>query len=131
MNLEPQDWNAVADDLQNRVTDFRSTVAAGFATVDGQVVDHFKNDELSGRKADDTGLNIRKGTLHDSVKSLVEVENHQIAGVVYNVGAPYWEHHQDGAGHNPKRLNFSEYFQDQGLAAYTDVVEFALEESFS
>jgi ClpP class serine protease len=131
VSLQPVGWSAVADDLQNRVTEFRATVAAGFAGVDDGVVAHFKDDELSGRRADDTGLNIRTGRLHDSIKSLVEVADHQIAGIVYNTGARYWEFHQDGAGNNPKRLHFEEYFRSQGLAAYSDVVEGALMEAFA
>jgi hypothetical protein len=118
VSLQPVGWSAVADDLQNRVTEFRATVAAGFAGVDDGVVAHFKDDELSGR-------------LHDSIKSLVEVADHQIAGIVYNTGARYWEFHQDGAGNNPKRLHFEEYFRSQGLAAYSDVVEGALMEAFA
>lgn len=131
MKLEAQDWSAVADGLANRVTDFKESVAKGFATVDNQVVTHFKDDELSGRKADDTGLNIRSGTLHDSIKGVVDVADSQISGTVYNTGARYWEYHQDGAGHNPKRLHFDEYFRNEGLAAYTDVVESALVEVFA
>lgn len=131
MKLEAQDWTQAADHLESKVTEFKADVAAGFAKVDRQVEDQFRDEQLSGRHADDTGLNIRTGRLHDSIKSVVDVANDQIMATVYNTDAPYWEYHQDGAGHNPKRLFFEEYFTSQGLAAYTEVVEAALVEVFA
>lgn len=126
MKIEVQDWGKAADEVGNLVTEFKQDVSEGFARVDNQVVDQFKNEQLSGRKPDDTGLNIKTGTLHGSINSRVEVADSQIAGVVYNGGATYWAYHQYGEGNNPKRLEFDEYFQTEGLAAYTEVVDASL-----
>lgn len=127
MRIEVQDWGKAADHIGNLVTEFKQDVSEGFARVDNQVVDQFKNEQLSGRKGDDTGLEIRTGNLHDSIKSLVEVADSRISGTVYNGGAAYWEYHQYGMGNNPKRLNFDEYFESEGMAGYTEVVESSLE----
>lgn len=131
MKLEAQDWEIAADEIATLATRFKQSVAEGFARVDNQIVTQFKDVQLSGRRAGDVGLNIGKGTLHLSIKSLVEVADDKIAGVVYNTGAPYWEYHQYAMGHNPKRLTFDEYFQEQGLAGYTKVVDDSLVEAFT
>ena len=131
MRLDADNWDASAEAIRSKVTEFKVTVASGFAVVDNQVVDQFKDEQLSGRHADDTSLNIRTGRLHDSIKSVVDVADDKISGTVFNTDAKYWEYHQDAAGHNPKRLFFEEYFTSHGLAAYTDVVEGALHEVFA
>jgi len=126
--IHSENFDEVAADLQNRVTAFKENVARGFARVDDKIVNQFRDEQLSGRKGDDTGLNIRTGRLHDSIKSLVEVAEAEITGVIFNTDAPYWKYHQYGEGHNPKRLGFDEYFEDQGLQAYTEAVESAFVE---
>ena len=127
MHIEPQDWSAAAQNIEARLKEFRADIADGFAQVDRQVNDQFRDEQLSGRKGDDTGLNIVTGTLHDSIKDAVEVADEMISGVVYNEGAPYWYYHQEPDGQK-KRLFFDEYFSTQGLEAYTAVAERALME---
>lgn len=127
MIIQPEGWSQVADMVGTKADRLLDAIARGFATVDQSIEDQFRNEQLSGRKADDTGLNIRTGTLHDSIKSVVEVADSQISGTVYNTDAPYWRYHQEPDGQK-KRLFLDEYFENQGLAAYTDVVESALAE---
>lgn len=131
MHLEIQDWAAVEADIQGRTLRSLEAIEVGFERVGAEIVDQFQDEQLSGRKADDTGLNVVSGTLHGSIQSAVEVADAMVSSTVYNENAPYWEYHQLGMGHNPKRLFFDEYFESQGFAAYTAVAERALAEGMA
>lgn len=73
------------------------------------VGDEFRRD-VSGRKPDDTGLNIRSGRLLASIETLSQPGPGMVTFAVFNSGAPYWAYHQDGAGKNPKRLFWDEFW---------------------
>ena len=110
INLQADFSEAVAK-FRALAQEFRASVAQGFSEVSRRIAEKFRNEDLSGRKSDDTGLNIRTGRLHDSIKSEVEIAENKISGVVYNDDAPYWEFHQKGMGFNPKRLFWEEEFE--------------------
>ncbi len=117
------DVSGILAGLEEKGAEFRDIVAHGFASASATIVERFQDDQLSGRP----GLNIKSGKLRDSIKSMVEIAQDQIKGIVKNEGATYWEYHQLGAGHNPKRLFFYEYFEDQGEKLYTSEIEMAFE----
>ena len=120
-------FEAIAAGLKAREKAFVEAVGIGFEKTADEIAGNLLKDQLSGRKADDTGLNIKTGTLYDSIHSMVDIEDAKITADVYNTGAQYWEYHQEGAGHNPKRLFFDEYFEAQGLQMYEEAMEEALE----
>ncbi len=84
-----------------------------------EIAFRLKAEQLSGRHADDTGLNIRTQNLYDSVLSKTETAASLIRSIVYNSGAQYWWYHQEGSGRLPKRLFFEEFFESEADEIYT------------
>ena len=85
-----------------------------------------RDDQLSGRHGDDTGLNIKTGRLHDSIKAETEAAGVTFTSTVYNRAATYWYWHQIGTDRLPKRLFFEEDFAESGPEIYETEIDLAL-----
>jgi hypothetical protein len=112
---------------------YLAKLEAGFSLTGEEIATKFREEDLSGRKADDTGLNKRSGKLYGSVDAdIVNAANQARAGdevvesIIYNTGATYWEYHQFGSGHNPKRLFWEEFFGLEGGDLYSSEADAAL-----
>lgn len=125
MVVQAEFYTAI-DQLINLNEDWRDRAARAMAQGGADIVTMFRDEQFSGRNADDSGLNIRTGNLFNSLESDVEVLGSIITSTVENHDAKYWYYHQIGAGHNPKRLTLEERFQDRGLDIYTDHLEAAM-----
>lgn len=99
----------------------------GFEQVSKTIVKAFQEDQLSGRKADDTGLNIKTKNLYTSLTSAARLESQELIGEVGNKGATYWEYHQTGTERLKKRLFFDEFFQGEGADMYVSAADEAFE----
>ena len=86
--------------------------------------------QLSGRKPDDMGLNMRTGNLFDSLQNKTEIVDGGIESTIFNTDAKYWWYHQVGAGNNPKRLMMDEQFASDGMEVYYKQLGLAMEEAF-
>lgn len=117
----------IAVDYQKANDAFVSDLEMGFAQASQGIAESFKKNQLSGRKSDNTGLNVRRDILRQSIKGSGMRDGMTIVGMVQNSMATYWEYHQDGTPKLPKRLFFYEEFETSGAKAYTSVVEMAME----
>jgi hypothetical protein len=79
----------------------------------GDILETLRKD-VSGRKTNDMGLNIRTGNLLMSLAAYSKRLAQTIMAAVYNTNASYWYYHEVGAGHNPKRLNWFDYWNTAG-----------------
>lgn len=105
--------------------EFVEALDQGFQEAGETVADKFRMD-VSGRKSDDTGLNIRTGNLLGSVDSFAQTTSDGVTSAVFNQHADYWYYHQKGLGHNPKRLSWDEYWAGEAETLYTSAVDEAL-----
>lgn len=117
----------IASDYRKADVEFISDLETGFAQASQNIAESFKRNQLSGRKSDDTGLNVKRDVLRQSIKGSGMRDGMTIVGMVTNSMATYWEYHQDGTLKLPKRLFFYEEFETTGEKAYTSVVEMAME----
>lgn len=124
-----------ADRVRSNKAGYREVLHTEFKLVNQRFEEHFKKD-LSGRKADDTGLNKRSGKLYGSLDGAVTVNPQSVTAEVQNRDATYWYWHQKGASATrtsawgkptrpyqwtlPKRLFFWEYFTEHAPLAYAD-----------
>lgn len=97
----------------------------GFAEASRDIAEGFKKNQLSGRLSGDIGLNVKTGTLRNSIRGAAMRDGMDIIGSIENQGATYWEYHQDGTARLKKRLFFYESFANDGPKRYTSVVEAA------
>jgi hypothetical protein len=126
--IAPKGWDEVALDLSKKSDQFREDVEKGVQRVSEGEVQHFKDQQLSGRDGSDMGLNRRTSNLYNSFSAETYSPNlDEILGLVNNDGADYWELHQTGTSKLKKRLTLEEHFAEDGLQNYTDMVEAALE----
>lgn len=89
-----------------------------------EIVEAFRADQLSGRRAPNYGLNRRTGNLYESLRSGVTGSGKKLTSEIYNRGAQYWYYHEFGMGYNPKRLWFEETFRKTDI--YQTNIEKAL-----
>jgi hypothetical protein len=115
----------VMSDLRADNQAFIDDITKGFSGASADMVEMFQREQLSGRKGDDTGLNIRSGTLYRSLSSGANVFGDTITAEVTNLGATYWEYHQEGTERLPKRLFFEESFEADGVPKFEDAIESA------
>ena len=109
-----------SDDIQQRIE--IALDAAG-----GMIVEQFRADQLSGRRAPNYGLNKRTGNLYESLRNSTLQSGNRFTSEVYNRGAQYWYYHEFGTGFNPKRLWFEETFRKDGAEIYQTQLESALQ----
>lgn len=89
----------------DRLDEYRARLAAAFQAVGEKVEARIQNEQMSGRKSDDTGLNIITGTGYNSWEVVTDVAAELLETMVYNgPQAFYLRYPEDGSGHNPKRL---------------------------
>lgn len=117
------DYKAMTAGLDEAGEEYRDALDKGFQRAGIAMVTRFQEEQLSGRRAPNFGLNIRTGNLRASLRQAVTTSTGEVRSSITNRGASYWAYHQDGAGHNPKRLYFEEEFQDQGERVYASEVE--------
>lgn len=110
---------AFSDDVQTRLE--IAMDMAGRA-----IVETFRADQLSGRRAPNYGLNRKTGNLYESLRSGVTGAGSKLTSEIYNRGAQYWYYHEHGMGFNPKRLWFEEVFRKAGPDFYSTEIEKAL-----
>lgn len=115
----------VVEALEDRAQEYWEVIQTGFARAGQLMVARFQDQQLSGRHGDDTGLNIQSGNLRASLRSLTEIEGHEIRSMVENAGATYWQYHQTGTEKLPKRLFLKEDFAGEGSKLYTSEIELA------
>lgn len=85
---------------------YRAKVEASFERVGEQVKGRIQSELLSGRDKNDMGLNVITGTGRASWVVTQDPGEYDIQQFVYNLDrAFYLSYHEDGAGHNPKRLD--------------------------
>lgn len=116
----------VASDLSQDSQEFLRDLELGFIDASKAIVDSFKMNQLSGRKSDNTALNVRSGNLRRSIDQRAHMNGRDIAATIFNKSATYWEYHQEGTERLPKRLFFYEEFANQGRKRYESSVETAL-----
>ena len=127
LNVKSVGWEEVADELTGRSEKFRLDVERGAGIVGETEVQHFKDQQLSGRNAQDMGLNQVTGNLFRSIHTETISPNlDEIYSLVFNDGADYWEPHQTGTSTLKKRLTLEEHFAEDGLLQYHEMIEEAL-----
>ena len=105
--VETKSIGNVLSEAVKRLDAYRKALDARFTKAGETVRDKIKAEQMSGRKADNTGLNKISGTGHDSWQTLTDADNLNLTAesMVYNgPEADYLRYHEDGAGFNPKRL---------------------------
>lgn len=117
----------VVKELAGIPSAFGVEMAHGFTEGSKAIVGMFQRDQLSGRKADDTGLNIKSRRLYESLWSGAQVVGDTVAAEIGNHGATYWEYHQTGTERLRKRLFFDEVFHSKGRDIYTSLAEAAFD----
>lgn len=105
--------------------EFVEDIDAGFEAAGDAVAEKLRSD-VSGRKPDDTGLNIRTGTLFNSIETFAQRSPDGMTSAVFNQGADYWRYHEQGAGANPKRLFWGDYWNQSAPKLYETAVNEAL-----
>jgi hypothetical protein len=116
-------------DVDEEIDQMLDRVGQGMAGAAAEMARRFREEDLSGRKADDTGLNIRTGKLKGSIQSngsATNLEDGTLIAEVFNQDAKYWAFHEDGSGYNPKRLDFARRFETEGM----DLIETEVDEAF-
>ena len=121
------DFKAVTEGLDEAGQEYRDALDKGFQRAGIAMVTRFQEEQLSGRRTPRVGLTSRTGTLRASLRQAVTTSGDEVRSTITNRGASYWAYHQDGAGHNPKRLYFEEEFQDPGEKVYATEVERAFQ----
>jgi hypothetical protein len=107
--------------------EYQNLLERGFARANLQIIHKFQDEQLSGRRSGDVGLNVRTGNLRDSLHSVVTVDSEAITATIYNRGADYWAYHQDGSDRLRKRLFIEEDFEDSGEKLYSSEIEIAMQ----
>lgn len=116
----------LSDQLERDGQEFEREIETGFVDASRAIVDGFKTGQLSGRKSDDTALNVKTGNLRRSIDSRVRMTGRNIAATIFNKSATYWEYHQLGTERLKKRLFLFEEFATSGRKRYESTVETAL-----
>lgn len=120
-----------ADEVVNELAaipaSFQTYAMDGFLEGSKSIVSMFQREQLSGRKADDAGLNIKSRRLYQSLESSAMVVGDTVVGSVGNRGATYWEYHQRGTERLRKRLFLEEDFQTKGADIYLSLADAAFE----
>ncbi len=121
-----QNLDAFISYLEERRAEFWGDLEQGFAAVGRAMVDILRDKWLSGRMADDRGLNIRTGRLHDSIRNRTEVRDNDVRSVVFNRGADYWWYNAGNSPNHPNRFPAEEIFEREGLPRYQTAFDDAL-----
>lgn len=111
--------------LKEARVEFVEDVDAGFEAAGDAVATKLRQD-VSGRKPDDTGLNIRTGTLLNSIETFIQRSEGGMTSAVFNQGADYWRYHELGSGNNPKRLFWGDFWAGEAETLYVTAVDEAL-----
>ncbi len=125
-SLNVENLDAFIAYLEERKADYHAALEDGFSAVGREMRDLFRDGWLSGRHADDRGLNIRTGRLHDSIRNRTEARERDVRSVVFNRGANYWWYHAGNSDRLPTRFPAEEIFEAEGLPKYQDAFDFAL-----
>lgn len=118
---------ALAQDLKAMGEEYYEALEKGFQKAGLELIHKFQDEQLSGRKSGDIGLNVRTGNLRDSLKNVVTTQAGMIEGLIYNRAADYWSYHQDGSERLKKRLFLEEDFEVSGEKLYSSAVEMAMD----
>lgn len=112
----------------SRLAEYRSRLTASFQQVGNEVRERIQNEQLSGRDSSDMGLNIITGRAHDSLRTYTTADAYETATLIRNLEEAYYlRYPEDGAGHNPKRLNIEEgEIRDYAQARYEEEAVHAL-----
>ncbi|MES2200662.1 MAG: hypothetical protein V4498_00260 [candidate division FCPU426 bacterium] len=124
---EIQNLDAFIAYLEERKAEFWAGLEEGFTAVGREIRDILRDKWLSGRMADDRGLNIRTGRLHDSIRSRTEIADKEIRSVVFNRGANYWWYNAGNSPNHPNRFPAEDIFLEEGQRRYQDAFESALD----
>lgn len=126
MNLNFE-FNLLNGEIEDLSEEYKAALEKGFARAGMNLIYKFQDEQLSGRRSGDVGLNVRTGNLRDSLRSVVTVDSEAITNTIYNRGADYWAYHQDGSDRLRKRLFIEEDFEDSGAKLYTSEIEIAMQ----
>lgn len=112
-----------AEDFEKRATAFQGTLEEGVKEANEAFRDRFVEQELSGRKPNDMGLNIQTGTLHGDVQAALEEteegEGEILRPTVFTTIADYVAFHMDPDSTTHKmRIDPEGDFLDWGMEGF-------------
>jgi hypothetical protein len=121
-----KDKGKVLANLLTRNKKFRRDVRKGFIFAADEFIARIRGKWYSGRRADDTGLNVRTGFLRRSWQPVIKEEALNILAVIRS-GARYGLYHEEGTEKLPKRTFIKEDMKGRlGTKLFTQAVKEAL-----
>lgn len=120
-------WAEMNKEVDQASEEYKAALDVGFQKASLAMVHKFQDEQLSGRRSGDIGLNVRTGNLRDSLKTLVTTQTGELKGLIFNQAAQYWAYHQDDSGRLKKRLFLEEDFELSGEKLYVSAVEMAMD----